>query len=115
MFPETGSKLHFAAAQSEFARKLAEALHFELGPTHQAAKTVMRWTGASERTAKHWLAATHVPCGVHLVALARHSDQVLRVFLVEAARRDILETLELGAVRAKLQEAIKVLDELQVP
>ena len=112
MFPEKGNTLHFAGAQSALARKLAEALHFELGPTHQAAKTVMRWTGASDRTAKHWLAATHVPSGAHLVSLARHSDQVLRVFLVEAARREILETFELGAVRAKLQEAIRLLDSL---
>ena len=112
MFPKEGNKLHFVEAESEIARKLAEALHFELGSTHQAVKTLMRWTNASERSVKHWLAATHVPSVVHLIGLARHSDQVLRVFLVAAGRREVLETLELGAVRAKLQDALKLLDSI---
>ena len=112
MFPKKGNKLHFVDADSELARKLAEALHFELGSTHQAVKTLMRGTGASERTVKHWLAATHVPSAMHLVALARHSDQVLRVFLVAAGRREALETMELGVVRARLREALDLLETL---
>jgi hypothetical protein len=38
-----------------YAEAIAAALKEELGDTHRATKTVMRWTGAGERTAKNWL------------------------------------------------------------
>ena len=40
-----------------YAEAIATALRRQLGDTHQAVKTVMRWTGAGERTAKNWLTA----------------------------------------------------------
>jgi hypothetical protein len=55
---------------------IAAALRRDLGSTHQAIKTVMRWTGASERTVKNWFAARSGPSGEHLVALIHHSDEV---------------------------------------
>lgn len=63
-----------------FARLISATLRAELGSTHRALKTIMRWTGASERSAKHWFAGTHGPSGDHLVALARHFDALLKVF-----------------------------------
>src|SRR3546814_2028914 len=47
----------------------SEALVGHLGQTHQAVKIVMRWTGASERSVKHWLAGVHAPRGMHLLGL----------------------------------------------
>lgn len=82
----------------------------ELGSTHQAVKTVMNWTGASERTVKHWLAGTHCPSGQHLIALARHSDGVIMFFLAAADRRSLVVGARLIEVRSKLSEAIKVID-----
>ena len=49
-------------------------------------KMAMRWTGASERTVKYWLAGERGPSGDHLIALARHSDAVLFVLLALAGR-----------------------------
>jgi len=111
MFPKTGNKLHSATGGLDFAQVMAEALNAELGSTHRAVKTAMQWTGASERTVKHWLAATHAPHGVHLVRLARHSERVLAAFLIAANRSDLLVTMELLAVRAKLLEVIDLLGE----
>ena len=53
---------------------IAAALREELGSTHQAIKTVMHWTGASESAVKTWLAGSHGPSGEHLVALGRSSE-----------------------------------------
>ena len=65
---------------------MAMALHEELGSTNRAIKMAMRWTGASERTVKYWLAGERGPSGHHLIALARHSDAVLFVVLALAGR-----------------------------
>lgn len=47
-----GTTVHLDADQTAYRKAITDALRRELGPTHQAIKTVMRWTGASERTAK---------------------------------------------------------------
>ena len=50
MFPKKGNKLHGQRQATEsglqFNCAIADALRRELGPTHQAAKTIMRWTNA---------------------------------------------------------------------
>ena len=46
----------------------------------------MRWTGASERTAKYWLSGERGPSGEHLIRLAQHSDAVLITILTMAQR-----------------------------
>lgn len=61
-------------------------LHAELGSTHRAIKSAMRWTGASERTVKYWLSGKRGLSGEHLVSLSRHSDTVLIVLLSLADR-----------------------------
>jgi hypothetical protein len=50
--PKMGTTVHLAADQARYREAVAAALRAELGPTHQAIKTAMRWTGASERTVK---------------------------------------------------------------
>ena len=73
----------------------------------------MRWTGASGRTAKYWLAGDHGPDGWHLVLLATHSDEVLQVVLA-MAHRDILSvTLEPRAAEAALDRASAILKALR--
>jgi len=73
-------------ANGNYAMVIAMALREQLGTSHQAIKTAMRWTGAGERTVKNWFAATNGPSGEHLVALVRHSDAVLAVFLAMSGR-----------------------------
>ena len=83
---------------------VADALRQELGDTHQAIKTVMRWTGASERTIKNWLAGRSGPRGEHLVALVRHSDAVFEVFLRAAGSEPVVTAAKLIDSREALVE-----------
>lgn len=112
MFPKTGNKLHPGQEELAFAAMMSEALVEELGSTHQAVKTAMRWTGASERSVKHWLAGTHAPRGLHLLGLMRHSDEVLRRLLIASGRREALIAVEAGGLRRKLTETIAFIDKL---
>lgn len=84
--PKMGTTVHLAADQAAYRKAMADTLRRELGPTHQAIKTVMRWTGVSERTAKYWLSGERGPSGEHLIRLAQHSDAVLITFLSMAER-----------------------------
>ena len=84
--PKMGTTVHLDADQAAYRKAIADTLRCELGPTHQAIKTVMRWTGASERTAKYWLSGERGPSGEHLIRLAQHSDAVLITILTMAER-----------------------------
>lgn len=114
MFPKEGNKLPRGPRDpqegGEFAGAISQALRGELGATHRAIKTAMRWTGASERTAKHWFAGTHSPSSEHLIALARYSDAVLFCILSGAHR----PALSIGArwisVRTSLLELVETID-----
>jgi hypothetical protein len=91
---------------------IAHALQNQLGTTHQAAKMIMRWTGAAERTVKNWLAGASGPSGQHLVDLIRHSDEVLEALLVLAGRQQIATANKLVDVRDVLAETVEQLDKL---
>ncbi len=84
--PKTGTTVHPEDGGDRYRAALALALRSELGPTHQAIKTAMRWTGASERTVKYWFSGIRGPSGEHLILLAQHSDAVLVVILTLAER-----------------------------
>jgi hypothetical protein len=84
--PKMGTVVHLDTQKTDYRRAIAIALHEELGSTHRAIKSAMRWTGASERTVKYWFAGERGPRGDHLIALARNSDLVLYVFLTLADR-----------------------------
>lgn len=77
------------SAGNDLATAIAAALRAELDGSRALVKTVMRWTGASPTAVKKWLAGKAVPGGIHLVALMRHSDGVLRVVLAAAGRADV--------------------------
>lgn len=111
MLPKMGNDLHRSFSDLEFARIIAEALASELGKTHQAIKTVMRWTGASERSVKHWFAGTHAPSGPHLISLIQHSDTALACILLAAGRTDLKIGLGVVALRLKLRELLAIIEE----
>lgn len=96
--------------EHDFSIMIAAALRNELGSSGQTIKTIMRWTGASERTVKNWLAATHGPSGEHLVQLARHSDEIFELFLLMADRKPVLTTVTLMRLRSHLVHTIDRLD-----
>ncbi|WP_448105981.1 hypothetical protein [Pseudomonas azerbaijanoccidentalis] len=107
MFTKTGKSF---LAPEQYAAEIAKALHKELGETHQATKTLMRWTNANERTVKNWLAGSNGPRGDHLVALVKHSDLALAAFLGMAGRPHALTASELPSLRQKLQMVLERID-----
>ncbi|NQV93908.1 MAG: hypothetical protein HQ482_02035 [Sphingomonadales bacterium] len=114
MFPKTGNNfpnISGNANADEFAITIGQALKGELGTSRKAAKSIMKWTGASERSAKNWLAGTHGPSGWHLILLARQSDSVMAVILMMAGRELNISALALSALRSDLMEAVEAIDE----
>lgn len=114
MFPKKGKTFpggdRDGHQEGDYVAAIAEALQAELGDTHRAVKTAMRWTGANERTVKNWHAGTSGPRGAHLVALVRHSDLVLDAFLRLAGCERIITRRKLISMRHKLQETIELID-----
>jgi hypothetical protein len=84
--PKMGTVLHLDCIPGDYRAAIALALHAELGSTHRAIKTAMRWTGASERTVKYWFAGERGPSGEHLILLARNSDAIVLVLLALSER-----------------------------
>lgn len=111
--PKKGNPLHRGRRNGvpdlDYASAIAGALRQDLGTTHQAVKTVMRWTGASERTVKYWFAGVGGPSGEHLIALATHSDFVLRVILQLAGRQQYEGALRLLQARDALAEILEAI------
>jgi hypothetical protein len=109
VFPNRDGRSH---SEIDYPTAIAAALREDLGHTHRATKTVMRWTGASERTVKNWFAARSGPSGEHLVALIRHSDAVFEALLLLAGRDQVVAAKKLIDARdalAKMLELIGVL------
>lgn len=77
-FPKKGKTFPFgtSAQLPPYAETIARALKQELAISKASAKTLMRWTGAGERTVKNWLKGANGPSGQHLMALMKHSDLV---------------------------------------
>jgi hypothetical protein len=119
MLPKKGKKFPKRDGQGSaalnYAGAVASALQAELGDTHQATKTVMRWTGACERTAKNWLSGTRGPAGEHLIELLRNSDSVLEAILRLAKRESSSRVIDLFDARARLLKMVKRFDELLEP
>lgn len=113
MFPKTGKKFpNDGKASPTYASLIADILRSELGNSHQAQKTLMRWTGANERTAKNWLSATNGPSGEHLLQLMRNSDRVFEFVLRLSHRPAILSNQRLEEVRNSLQVTADLLSEV---
>lgn len=100
---------------STYAAAIATALRVEVGSSHQAIKTLMRWTAANERTAKNWLAGTHGPSGQHLMSLIHHSDGVFGAVMSLASRHDALATDDLYELRRRLMTTMRLLDRYLTP
>lgn len=114
MFPKKGNFFPGGndreSGRMNYATMVATALRKELGGSHQATKTVMRWTGASERTVKHWLAGYHGPGGACLIVLMRESETVYEAVLASAGRRDAMVTARVLAVHRMIAEVMALID-----
>ncbi|WP_147391963.1 MULTISPECIES: hypothetical protein [Paracoccus] len=84
MLPNSGRKLpkmQRAPTEAEYIVQISNALRGELGGTGMAVKTIMRWTGVSDRSARTWMNGSGSPSGYHLLRLARECDAVFEVLL----------------------------------
>jgi hypothetical protein len=111
-FPNLHTKMA-ASGDYNIATVIAETLRQTFGGTHAAVKTVVAFTGACERTVKNWFEGKNAPNGENLVELARHSDEILEVFLLMADRGDVLSAKKLVDARDKLIEMLEIIDQLQ--
>ena len=90
MLPKKGRMLHpwngLAKSAKDYAELIADALRREHDETHRTVKTVMRWTGASERSVKNWVSGVSGPSGYFLMRLCMKSQAVrelVRQFLAD--------------------------------
>lgn len=111
-FPNLDTKMA-ASGDYNFATVIAETLRQTFGGTHGAVKTVVAFTGASERAVKNWFEGKNAPNGENLVKLAGHSDEILEAFLLMAGRGDVLSAKKLVDARDKLVEMLEIIDQLQ--
>ncbi len=85
MLPKKGSKLPtwpgFLGDREVLAFTVADLLKKEHGDSHRAIKELMRQTGASERTVKHWLSGQHAPEVMFFLRLVV-SSPVVRAFVL---------------------------------
>jgi hypothetical protein len=111
---QKGRTLHASGGdgggEDAYAATLAAALRSELGGMRAAAKTLMRWTGAGERTAKAWLAGISGPSGDHLISLLRHSDAVFATVLRMSGRAARSGRDDLALARRHLLDALAAID-----
>ena len=116
MFPKMGKTFPNGYGKRinriEYQAAIAAALKRELGGSHRAIKTVMKWTGVSERTAKNWIAGFHGPAGEHLIELLRNSDQVVATVLSLSTRTEFQIAAELQEARETLLQALGTVDAL---
>lgn len=85
------------------------ALMAELGATRRATKTVMHWTGVSDRTAQAWLHGKASPSARHLLTLGAHSPAVMRVVLRLSGHDDLEIGIGLKEIEAALMGALELL------
>jgi hypothetical protein len=103
-----GKTLH----AERFSDAIARALHREFDHTHAAIKTVVALTGANERAVRNWFDAKNGPNGEFLIALCRHSNEVLETFLLLAGRNEHIKARKVIEAKQKLHEIVALIDEL---
>lgn len=114
-FPATGTgKLKAGTKvpgdeERQYALLVAGALQADLGGSHQAVKTVMRWSGVGERTAKHWLAGSRGPGGPQLLSLIRNSDRVFETVMISSGRTEAVGGQKLVHARKQLEAMLEVI------
>ncbi len=108
MLPKSGTLLPVRRAkfsERDYASQIRQALRDELGGSRVAAKAIMRWTGASNRSARNWLNGAASPSGYHLLCLARESDAVLGAILSLSGRPELALSVDIRAVEIALARA----------
>lgn len=115
MFPKTGKDFPFLTdriSESEFSTAIAVALQAEFGMSRHAEKTIAKWTGANNRSARNWMAGINGPTGAHLMALARQSDLVFKAIVLMSGRPASTLNVNLQALHDILSDTIDVVNSI---
>lgn len=115
-FPKKGKFFPRNGGEGEvrrYAAEIATVLQQSLGPTRARIKVAASWTGANERTVKNWFSGRYGPSGEYLVALMRHSDDVLRVVLELSGREELLLAVKIDEAGQILQELLQAISKLE--
>lgn len=116
MFPKSGRKLpkaRQAPSQDDYIEQISMALRKELGGTGAAVKTIMRWTGASDRSARTWMNGSGSPSGYHLLRLAHECDTVFEVMLDLTGRPEARLGMDLHAAEVAIARAMRAFETLR--
>ncbi len=96
-----------------FALAIATALQKDFGGTRRGIKTIAGLTTANERAVKNWFDGRNGPSGEFLIALCRHSDQVLETVLILADRRELVTAKTFVDAKGKLLEMLELMKNLE--
>jgi len=116
MVPKSGSQLPFSRitlSDRQLAEQIGKALQDELGASRRAAKTVIRWTGVSDHTARSWLNGGSSPSGSHLVMLGANSSRVMTTLLRLTGHGELALGLELQVIAGGLERALREIRAIQ--
>lgn len=94
----------------EYREAVGAALTYELDGVGWTAKATIKWTEASERTAKNWISGSYGPSDEHLIGLMKHSDAVLEVVLGLAESHEASAMERVLVARQELAEVLRILD-----
>lgn len=100
-------------SEAEFIGQISSALRSELGGSRAAVKTIMRWTAASDRSARTWMNGSGSPSGYHLLRLARESDGVFDVILDLTGRQEAKLSADLHAAEVAIAKAMGAIEMLK--
>lgn len=85
---------------------LKSSLQAELGNSRRATKTVMRWTGVSDKAARLWINGATNPSGIHLVNIMKNSPSTAIKVLELSGYQEVSLTLELRQIETSLHLAL---------
>ncbi len=111
MVPKNGSQLpnsRFILTDLELATQIGVALREELGASRRATKTVMLWTGVSDKAARSWLQGRSSPSGLHLMALAARSEPVMTAVLRLTGHGDLEIGMRLRSMETELLRMLAI-------
>lgn len=116
MLPNSGRKLpkmQRAPTEAEYIVQISNALRGELGGTGMAVKTIMRWAGVSDRSARTWMNGSGSPSGYHLLRLARECDAVFEVMLDLTGHPEARLAFDLHAAEVAIARAMGAFEALR--
>ena len=97
---------------SGFATAIAAALRQEYGGTRTAIKMIASLTGANERAVKNWFGGVNGPSGEFLIALCRHSGEVMESVLRLAGRHELITAKRLADAKDTLRQITAIIDDM---